>query len=88
MCKTTQAKSLGVQNQYGEWYGPASGVHTGQDHGHRMGRLISVGGVLLETQAHSTNTQWLSTVEHVGARSQQMRIHATDYHFWWLSGPI
>ena len=31
LCNTTQATSLGVQNQYGEWYGLASGVHTGQD---------------------------------------------------------
>ena len=23
-------------------------------------------------------------MEHVGARAQQIRIHATDYHFWWL----
>ena len=82
LCKTTQAKSLGVQNQYGEWYGLASGVHTGQDHSHRMSRLHRVGRVLLETQAPSTKAQWLSTVEHVGARAQQMRIHATDYHFW------
>ena len=49
-----------------------------------MSRLHRVGRVLLETQAPSTNTQWLSTMEHAGARAQQMRIHATDYHFWWL----
>ena len=49
-----------------------------------MNRLHRVGRVLLETQAPSTNAQWLSTVEHVGARAQQMRIQATDYHFWWL----
>ena len=49
-----------------------------------MGRLPRVGRVLLETQAPSTNTQWLSTVEHVGARAQHMRIHATDYHSWRL----
>ena len=84
LCKTTQAKSLGVHNQYGEWYGLASSVHTGQYHNRKMSRLHRVGRVLLETQAHSTSTQWLSTVEHVGARAQQIRIQATDYHVWWL----
>ena len=62
----------------------ASGVQTGQDHSHRMSRLHRVGRVLLETQAPSTNTQWLNTEEHVGARAQQMGIHAIDYIFWWL----
>ena len=76
LCNTTQTTSLGVQNQDGEWYGLASGVHTGQDQGHRMSRLHSVGRILLETQAPITNTQWLSAVEHVKARAQQMRIKA------------
>ena len=77
-------KSLGVQNQDGEWYGLARGAHTGQDQGHRMSRLHCVSIILLETQAPSTNTQWFSAVEHVQARAQQMRIKVTDYHFWWL----
>jgi hypothetical protein len=77
-------KSLGVQNQDGEWYGLASGAHTGQDQRHRMNRLHLVGIILWDTQAPSTNTQWLSAVEHVQARAQQMRINATDYHLWWL----
>jgi hypothetical protein len=49
-----------------------------------MSRLHRVGRILLETHAPSTNTQWLSAVEHVQARAQKMRIKATDYHFWWL----
>ena len=81
LCKTTQAKSLGVQNQHGEWYGLASGVHTGQDHSHKMSRLHRVGRVLLETQAPSTNAQWISAMEHVAARAQQIIIRTTDYHF-------
>ena len=84
LCNTTQAQSLGVQNQDGDWYGLASGAHTGQDQGHNMHSLHRVGRILLETQAPSTNTQWLSAVEHVQARAQKMRIKATDYRFWWL----
>ena len=76
LCKTTQAKSLGVQNQDGEWYGLARSVHTGQTQRHRMSRLHRVGRVLLGAQAPSTSAQLLSTVEHVGARAQQMRSHA------------
>ena len=76
LCKTTQARSLGVQNQDGEWYGLASGAHTGQDQGHRMSRLHRVGSITLDTQAPSTNAPWLSTVEHVQARAQQMIIKA------------
>jgi hypothetical protein len=49
-----------------------------------MSRLHRVGRILLETHAPSSNTQWLSAVEHVQARAQKMRIKATDYHFWWL----
>ena len=45
---------------------------------HRVGRI------LLETHATSSNTQWLSAVEHVQARAQQTRIKATGYHVWWL----
>ena len=76
LCNTTQTTSLGVQNQDGEWYGLASGVHTGQDQGRRMSRLHSVSRILLETQAPIINTQWLSAVEHVKTHAQQKRIKA------------
>ena len=76
--KNTQAKSLGVQSQEGDWYGLANGTNTRQDQVHNMSRLHRVGRILLETQAPSTNTQWLSAVEHVQARAQRMRIKATD----------
>ena len=49
-----------------------------------MSRLHRVGRILLETHAPSTNTQWLSAVEHVQARAQKMIIKAIDYNFWWL----
>ena len=49
-----------------------------------MSRLHRVGRILLETHAPSSNTQWLSAVEHVQARAHTMGIKATDYHFWWL----
>jgi hypothetical protein len=45
-----------------------------------MSRLHRVGRIVLETHAPSTSTQWLSAVEHVQVRAQQMRIKATDYH--------
>ena len=68
------------------WYGLASGAHTGQDQGNNMSRLHRVGRMLLETQAPSTNTQWLNAVEHVKARAQQMIGNATDYHVGGWSG--
>ena len=51
-------------------------IHTGQGQGHRMSRLHGLGRILLGTHAPSTNTQWLSAVEHIKARAQQMRIKA------------
>ena len=41
-----------------------------------MSRLHRVGRILVETQAPSTNTQWLSAVEHVKTHAQQKRIKA------------
>ena len=37
-----------------------------------------------QTQAPSTNTQWLSAVEHLQARAQKMIIEANDYRLWWF----
>jgi hypothetical protein len=41
-----------------------------------MSRLHRVGRILLATQAPSTNTQWLSAVEHVKTHAQQNIIKA------------
>ena len=77
LCKNTQAQSLGAQNEDGEWYGLASGAHTGQDQGHNMNRLH----VLAEycwrhrhrVPTHNGSVQW-SMFKNVPRKRESKRL--------------
>ena len=81
--KTTRAKSMGVQNKDGEWYGPRAYVM--QEHHPRMLGMHRLGRMLLHMQVPRTNREWLETIETFGRRCADIGITDHSYHFWWLA---
>ena len=74
--------SLQVSNQDGEWYVVAPSG--GPDDVAKMGRLHSLGRILLGAPVPTNNKDWLDCITLVETRTSDMKLEVTNYHFWWL----
>ena len=87
LVKSSRARSLGVHNKQGEWYGLCA--YSKSTHHERMLRMHRMGRMLLSTPVPHTNQEWLESIEGLGTRCAQAGINTgqkeDNYHFWWLA---
>ena len=87
LVKSSRARSLGVQNKRGEWYGLCA--YSKSSHHERMLRMHRMGRMLLLTPVPRTNQEWSESIEGFGERCAQAGINTgqkeDNYHFWFLA---
>ena len=87
LTKSIRARSLGVQNTEGEWYGLRA--YNRQEHHMRILQMHRTGRMLLQMQVPRTNREWLESIEGFGKRCSGAGINSgkreDNYQFWWLA---
>ena len=74
LTKTSEARSLGVQNKQGEWYGIRA--YNRQEHLERMIQMHRLGRMLLQAQVPRTNREWLESIKGFGERCSEAGINS------------